>query len=610
MTQDNKNLLLAVVLSLGVLILFQVFYVEPQVQAERARAAAEQKAVAAAAPAQAAQAVPGATTPAVAGQPAAPAPAQPLSRAQALAQSARVEIDSPGLDGSIALAGARFDALNLKRYRVSVAPDAPEVTFLHPQGVDQAFYSFFGWTGAEGQGAGDLPGPNMVWTAPAGAKLTPATPVTLTYQSASGLTFARTIAVDNDYMFTITDRVTNTGAAEAAITPYASLRRHAVPADLHRLMILHEGMIGVFDNKLQMKTYQQLEKGESVALSSTGGWFGITDKYWAALIVPDQAEKGDAAFRVTRTTAGEVFETSFVGTPRALAPGQSMEHTQRFYAGAKRVAVLQSYQKALALPRFEDVVDWGNFWFLTKPFFWLLSNLEKLSGSFAIGLLLTTVVVKILTFPLVYKGYEGMSKLRLVAPKMKEIQERFAADKARQQQEMMKLYQTEKINPLAGCLPMLIPIPIFYALYKMLTVTLEMRHAPFFGTWIVDMSAKDPTTIFNLFGLLPFDPTSWPVIGAFLAVGVLPILYGVSMWLLQSLQPPATDPMQQQILMILPFLFVFMFAGFAAGLVIYWIWSNILTIIQQYVIMHRMKVENPIDTFIARTFGKKASSAP
>jgi YidC/Oxa1 family membrane protein insertase len=602
MTPENRNLWLAVLLSVGVLILYQIFYVEPNAKAERARVEAQKAAAAAAAP----KAPAGA-----AAAPAAPAvPAGPVPREQALAQTPRIAFDSPLIDGSISLAGARIDDLSLKRYRETVDPKSPEVTLLKPQGSEGGYYAFFGWSAPEG-GAGDLPGPNTVWTAPAGARLTPATPVTLTWRNAQGLEFARTIAVDERYMFTVTDRVTNRGAAPVAITPYGAVRRHGVPKDLHNLMILHEGTIAVLgleaEKLLKLDTYRNMIKGEVVTGASIGGWLGITDKYWLTALVPDPKERIEATMRMNQTAQGQVFETTYLGSARQIGPGQEITKVQRVFAGAKKVRELQAYEEQLSIPRFVDAVDWGNFWFLTKPFFWLLSTFEGWIGNFGLAILATTVVIKLLAFPLVNTSYEAMAKLRKLAPKMKEIQERFAADKQRQQQEMVKLYQTEKVNPVAGCLPILIQIPIFYALYKTLTVTLEMRHAPFFG-WINDLSAKDPTTVFNLFGLLPFDPTALPVIGTFLALGAWPILYGLSLWLVQSMNPPAPDPLQQRIFALMPIIFTFVFAPFAAGLVIYWTWSNVLSILQQYVIMRKNEVENPIDSFFARFSKKPAAS--
>jgi len=615
MNPENRNLFLAVALSIGVLLLYQVFYAEPTMQAERARVLAASAASAAKVPAQ----VPGAPAPAAttaagvsagsATVPAVAATAAPQTRAAAIAASARVPFDGPGVDGSISLVGGRVDDLRLKRYRVTIDKSSPEVTLLDPQFSGGGYYAFFGWSVPVGAPAMDLPGPNTLWTLASGTKLTPQTPVTLTYTNPAGLTFTRSLALDDNYVFTVSDKIKNAGAAPAQIAAYGALRRHGLPK-LENNQILHEGMVGMFNSKLVLDKYKDLDKGKIVTQPSTGGWFGVTDKYWLTALIPDQKETVDATFRTSRDAdGGTVYEASWAGTKAlTIAPGGTIEHTQRLFAGAKKVSLLQAYDQQLGIERFEDAVDWGNFWFLTKPFFLMMSTFEGWLGTFALAILLTTVVVKVATFPLVYKGYEGMAKMRAVGPKMKEVQERFAADKQRQQQEVMKLYQTEKINPLAGCVPMLIPIPIFYALYKVLTVALEMRHAPFYG-WIHDLAARDPTTIFNLFGLLPYDPTSWPLIGTFLAVGVWPILYGLSLWLVQSMQPAATDPMQQQIMMLLPFLFTFLFAGFAAGLVIYWTWSNILTIAQQYVIMHRMKTENPIDTFLEKIFGKKAASA-
>ncbi len=595
---DTKNLAIAIALSLAILLGFQYFYEMPREKARLAEMAQKREAQAAAQKTAAAQ-------PTVTPVQAAASSGQPVSRPDALGLSERINIDADAVSGTVSTLGARFDDLVLKRYQDTIKKDSKPVTLLHPQGTADGYYAFFGFTAPDGS-AGALPGPNTVWKAIPGEKLTPDTPITLTYDNGQGLTFKRVVKVDKNYLFTVTDTVANAGAAPVTLQPYGAIRRHSKtkePPD----PVNHQGMVGMFDNKLKKITYQKLEKGEALQQASVGGWLGFTDKYWLAALIPDQKAKIEGAFKVTQLPNEEVFESSYLVAPVALGVGQSVTTTQQLYAGSKRVSELRALGKQLGLHEFADAVDWGIFWFLTKPFYAMLMFFNGLvANNIGVAILMVTVVIKVVTFPLVYTSYKSFAKLRDLAPKMAEIKERFAADMQRQQQETMKLYQTEKINPVAGCIPALLQMPIFFALFKVLSISLELRHAPFYG-WIPDLSAKDPTTIFNLFGLLPFDPTALPLIGTFLAIGAWPILYGVSFWLLQKMQPTATDPMQAQIFALMPWIFVFVFAGFGSGLVIYYTWSNLLTIVQQYVISKRSGTSNPIDEFFAK-LGKKKTA--
>ena len=462
------------------------------------------------------------------------------------------------------------------------------------------------------------------WQAPEGARLTPSTPVTLTLSAGTNLTIERTIAIDEHFMFTITDVVRNASGENLSVRPFGVVRQEGTPRDYIFNGIVHQGLIGAFgpNNTLHQVSYRNAEKhardkdrgraGPDERLEErqgTGGWFGITDHYWLAAIIPDQNERVSAYFDSRPENNTTDFRTAYRGQWRDVPAGGEVSYTQRLFAGAKQVELLQTYQRELSIPRFDDAVDWGNFWFLTRPFFlWLLHPLAKffadlgISFNFALAILCSTIVIKALMFPLVYQSFKAMAKMRALQPKMKEAQERYAADKARQQQEMLRLYQTEKINPVAGCVPILLQIPVFFALYKTLTVTIEMRHEPFVG-WINDLSARDPTSLFNLFGLLPFD------VPAFLMIGAWPILYGLSMYLLQSLSPSPADPIQAQVFRFLPALFAVMFAAFPAGLVIYWTWSNTITMVQQYVIMRTQGVETQLDKFLATRFRRDATPA-
>ena len=611
--QDTRNMFLAIGLSLAIFLGFEFFYNAPQREREMAERAQIEELRAQTEVAR--QAEPGAQTPA--------APSGPVTREQAIASASggRVTIDTPLLDGAIALDGARFDDLSLAAYNRQLDPASGEVTLLSPINSEFGHDAFFGWELQSGGDTSTIAGADTLWSAPEGARLTPANPVTLTHVSERGVTIARTISVDEHYMFTITDVVRNTGGQAVSVRPFGTVRRQGMPADYRQNPIVHQGLIGVFGESYQQTSFQNADKharekqrGRAGAderieeRQAQGGWFGITEHYWLAAIIPDQNERIAAYFDARPENNRNDYRAAYRGEWREAAANTDITYTQRFYAGAKEVELLQSYQNSETsqpIPRFDDAIDWGNFWFLTRPFFlWLLHPLGQIVGNFGIAILLSTIVIKALMFPLVYQSFKAMAKMRALQPKMKELQERYAADKQRQQQELMKLYQTEKVNPVAGCVPLLLQIPVFYALYKTLTVTIEMRHAPFFG-WINDLSARDPTSIFNLFGLLPFDPASIPLIGTFLLIGAWPVLYGVSMWALQGLSAPVTDPIQKQIFGMLPFVFTILFSGFAAGLVIYWTWSNILSILQQYVIMRRQGVETQLDTFLKKRFGKQ-----
>jgi YidC/Oxa1 family membrane protein insertase len=591
MQNDNKNLIAFVVITALVVIAYQTFIIGP---------AAKQ--------AQAARALQVAQTPAAA---AAAAPAEPhLSRAQALALSPRVIIDTPGLAGSLSLQGARVDDLLLKTYRQSVAKTSPPVELLRPEGMADAYFAETGWLGANLPG---LPTPQSTWMLASGSRLSPGAPIVLTYASPSGLTFSRRIDVDARSMFTITDTVTNPGAAAVTLTPYVSVQRQGLPPGLGRSSIVHEGAIGVLgvgQPQLQLTSYKSWKKKGDIDWQSQGGWFGITDKYWMTAFIPNQGETIAAQARVThdRATGIDIYEATYTGQARAIAPGGTLTETSHLFAGAKTVPLLNAYKKALAIPRFDDAVDWGHLWFLTKPIFWLLEFFYQRVGNFGVSILMLTVVIRLLTFPLANKGYEMGVKMKKIQPELQAMQKRLKDDPAAQQKEMMALYAREKVNPVTGCLPMLLQIPIFYSLTKLFTVTIEMYHAPFFG-WIHDLSARDPTTIFNLFGLIPWDPSTAPLIGAILGgmlhVGIWPLAYGVTMWLSTSMTPQTgIDPTQQMLFKLMPLMFTFILAQYSVGLLIYWTWSSLITIVQQYVMMRRFKVDNPIDDFLHRFAAK------
>ena len=596
---NSRNTILFVVIAGIMLIAYSFFVMEPQAAKRRAaqQAAAEQTAA-------------GPATAATIASPSAVAFTD--DRTVALARGgARVPIQTGTVTGSLTLVGARIDDLFLTRYQETNEAGSPPVELFRPEGMRHAYQAQFGWNGPNVQGG--VPGPMTPWRLTEGTTLTPATPITLTWDNGAGLRFTRRIAVDTEYLFTITDTVANFSAQPITIAPWGRIERQGVPDDLGRQQVLHEGGIGTFgtDGKYttQQLKYQAWAKKPVQEHTSVGGWMGITDKYWLAALIPQQDEEIEAAFRVTDAAHADIHSATMLGEAHTIAPGRQITESQRLFAGAKRNEILAGYEKSLDLPRFVYAIDWGFLFFLTRPIFWLVELFYGWFGNFGLAILGLTLTVRLFMFPLANKSYESMSKMRTLQPKMEELKKKHPDDPAKQQQELMALYQKEKINPLAGCLPLLLQIPVFYAVYKMLFVTIEMRHQPFFG-WIRDLSAADPSMIWNLYGLIPWDPASTPLIGSYLAgtfaLSILAIFYGLTMWLQMAMSPPAPDPMQRKIFAFMPIVFTFIMATFPAGLLIYWAWSNILTIFQQYVIMHRLKAENPIDTFIERLKKAKA----
>jgi len=488
----------------------------------------------------------------------------------------RLALETPELSGSISLRGARFDELYLNNHKVTLNGDAM-VQFLRDSGRADGFWANFGWVG-QGVDASLLPGDATLWTAN-GTTLTPSTPVTLSWDNGAGLVFEQDISVDDQFLFTVTQRVRNTGSEAYTLAPYGQLRRKGTP-ETDGIFILHEGPIAVLNGELREPDYDDLDS-DPVSQSSAGGWMGFTDKYWMAILIPDtEASLPRVRMRRLSDARGLRHLVDFTEQPRALNPGTSVETTSRFFAGAKIVQVVDGYAETFGITLFDRTIDWGWLWFLTKPIFFGLELLFSWTGNFGVAIILFTFALKLALFPLANKQYVSMAHMKKVQPKMKALQERHKDDKQRLQQEMMELYRKEKINPLAGCLPLLPQVFVFFALYKVLYVTIDMRHQPFVG-WITDLSAPDPLTPVNLFGLLPFDPPG------FLAIGILPILMGVAMWGQQKLSPTQMDPAQQQIMNLLPIIFTFILAQFSAGLVLYWTLNSVLSIAQQWAIMRK-----------------------
>ncbi len=603
---DYKNTILAIVLSGAVLLVWQYFFGLPQMEKQRQEAVPRQaqqtQQTTQPAPSQPtspqptpAQPTPQAGGPPVPGAPQSsapqPAPASSGTRTAALAAGERVAIDTPNIKGSIALRGARIDDVALTRYHETVDPKSPAIVLLSPSGTPHPFYAEFGWVAGAGQQL-KLPGPDTPWRQEGAGALTPGHPITLVYDHDEGLGFRRTISVDDKYLFTVQDQVINKGTAPLTLYPYALVSRHGTPETLG-YYILHEGLIGVLgDQGLQEVTYKAIDDKKAINFNVANAWLGITDKYWAATLLPDPKAHVQARFSTGSVGAIKSYQADYLLEGVTVAPGSSATASGRLFAGAKEVSVVDNYDKTLNLNRFELLIDWGWFYFITKPMFIVIDFFFRWTHNFGVAILIVTVLVKILFFPLANKSYASMAKMKSVQPQMVAIRERWPDDKVRQQQELMELYKREKINPIAGCLPMVIQIPVFFALYKVLFVTIEMRHAPFFG-WIRDLSAPDPTNVFNLFGLIPFDPTIIPVIGSFLHLGAWPLIMGVTMWAQMKLNPAPPDPTQKMIFDWMPVIFTFMLANFAAGLVIYWAWNNTLSVIQQTVIMrrHGVKIE-------------------
>jgi YidC/Oxa1 family membrane protein insertase len=618
---DQKNTLIAIALSAIVLLGWQFFFAKPQVEKQQQNTQQQNT-----------QHKPAAQS----GQPAGsvPAPAsspQPLgqsvpadatraeSREEALKSSARVAIDTPAIRGSIALKGGRIDDVSLLKFRETIDPKSPPIILLSPSGSPDPFYAEFGWTNAAGANL-KVPSSDTVWTQSGSGALTASHPVTLTYDNGQGLQFRRTISLDDKFLFAIKDEVTNKGTSTISLYPYALISRHDTPKTLG-YYLLHEGLVGYLGKDgLKEYTYKNMQDlkpdaagKKEVTFDVTNGWLGITDKYWAAALLPDTSAHLTAHFSLGENGNNPTYQTDYLLDAMTIAPGATGTADARLFAGAKEVTTvginfplvgIGGYNQQLGLNHFDLLIDWGWFYFLTKPMFLTMDFFFHLFGNFGIAILIVTVLVKILFFPLANKSYASMAKMKAVQPMMAALRERYPDDKAKQQTELMALYKKEKINPLAGCLPVVIQIPVFFSLYKVLYVTIEMRHAPFFG-WIHDLSAPDPTNVFTLFGLLSYDPTVIPVVGHFMHLGAWALIMGVSMWAQMKLNPTPPDPTQAMIFNWMPVIFTFMLASFPAGLVIYWAWNNSLSVLQQSVIMRKHGVKIELWDNVRKIFIKK-----
>ncbi len=584
MDNDNtRNLILATALSFLVILVWMFFFPPPDPPAALPTPAAQTATA------------PVATTP------------DATADTGALATAPRIAIDTPRLAGSISTLGGRIDDLKLTTYRETVQPGSDTVRLLAPVGERNAYYALFGWGPGTGLTAEQVPGARTQWSVAGNATLTPETPVTLTWDNGAGLLFTRQISVDDRYMFTVTDSVRNQGTAAVSLFPYGTIARHGLPDNLQRIFVVHEGVIGRVDGKLTEMNYDDVANlpvvdregtPAEVLPGTTDGWIGFTDHYWMTTLIPAQGEPYTA---VTKFTPGaNIYQTDVRSPTVDLAPGATTTSTKQLFAGAKEWATIRAYENdpgwlarlfgaqqnpdAKVIAGFIDSIDWGWFFFLTKPIFAVLHWLNATIGNMGLAIIALTFILKILVLPLAYKSYVSMAKMKELQPEMEALKERVGDDRARMQKEMMQLYKDRKVNPAAGCLPILIQIPIFFALYKVIFVTIELRHAPFFG-WLNDLSAPDPSSAFNLFGLLPWAAPPTGSLLHLIFLGILPILLGISMWLQQKLNPAPTDPVQATVFSWLPWVFMFMMGGFASGLIVYWITNNMITFGQQYVIM-------------------------
>ena len=590
---EQKNFLTAMVLSGLILLGYWYFYVTPTKKAALADVAAEQARVEAQ------------------GQVDAPVVQPIITRAEALADNGidRIKIDTPSFKGSFRVKGSRFDDIELKNYKATLDEGSGNVVLLTPENAAKAAYVFDNWTTSEGSSGADTN-----WIVTSGTTLTPESSIKMVHEG-NGFSVERTVTVDDRYLITLSDKVTNTSGNEINLTRKGASRQHGLPDDLTNFFILQEGPVAIVDGTQEKMKYKKLSKKRTARFAGESGWAGLTDKYWLQATIPPQGKQAEVGFDFKIINDREVYETSYTTSPTTLTAGASINSVGYVFAGAKDRETLLSYQNDVGISEMERAIDWGALRILTRPMTQALSFLGHKLGNFGIGIMVLTLILKIFMFPLFNKQYASQAKMKKVQPKLKKIQAMYKDDRAKLQQEMMGLYKKEGVNPMAGCLPIIPTIFIFFALYKSVFINVDMRHAPFFG-WIKDLSAKDPLSILNGFGALPWSPEPFGL--AFLAIGPLALLYGITMAMMQTLQAipganaaprkegDAPDPMamQAKIFKWMPWFFMFILAPFAAGLLVYWVWNNILSFAQQYVITRKFKVDTPIDKFFRKITGK------
>ncbi|EPX86916.1 membrane protein insertase YidC [Salipiger mucosus] len=606
MDDQNKNLLIATALSFVVILVWFVLFPPPEepVEDQTPPAVTETQT-------EGGDSI--ASTPGVAPGAEADSPSTEEVSRQA-SDAPRVDIDTARLSGSISLAGGRIDTLQLKDYTETRDPSSPNVQILAPVGSDQPYYALYGWAPGSGLTLEDVPGPNTAWEIEDGETLTVESPVTLRWDSPAGLVFRRTISVDEDFMFSVTQSVENTGDTQVSSAPYGIVARHGEPADLKNFFVLHEGVVAMADGSLAEIDYDDMTDFEvvpsegaraDVTQVASDGWIGFTDHYWMTTLIPAQ---GSAFKQVAKyDDRRDIYQTESVMPTMTLAPGTTEEVTTRLFAGAKEWETIREYQDE-GVDGFIDSIDWGWFFFLTKPMFWVLHHLHQLIGNMGWSIIGLTILLKAVLFPLAFKSYVSMAKMKELQPEMEKLKERAGDDRQKLQQEMMALYKKEKVNPASGCLPILLQIPIFFSLYKVIFVAFELRHAPWLGPF-QDLSAPDPTSLYNLFGLLPWAAPEPGSILALVFIGILPLLLGISMWLQQKLNPAPADPTQQMIFAWMPWVFMFMLGGFASGLVLYWITNNTITFLQQYTIMRSQGYTPDVFGNIKKSFSRKDKAA-
>lgn len=567
--EDRRNLVIFLMLALLIWFGFDHFIIKPRLEEARAfqaaaALAAEEEAVNIAAGVAETQTV--------------------RPRAEVLAEGARLKIKTDSISGSFPLSGNRIDDISLVKYMKDLGGHE-EVVLLEPAGTENPQYAEYGWLGSEGI---KLPDKDTRWNVSGTPELTPATPITMTWDNGQGLRFERTISIDDDYMIRVVQKVVNNSGKKVVLYPYALVGSDGLPSHMEHVRAVHEGPLGYIGGDLEQFTYRDMaKKAINEEFSSTSGWIGITQKFWLTSVFLDQNEASKFRFNYTPAKSAkdkEHYQVDVMGAPRAVEPGAEATANVHIFAGAKEVKILERYTSDLGIKHFDLAVDFGLFYFLTKPFFYILHFFGHLFGNFGVAIICLTVIVRLCVFPLANASFRSFAKLKKISPMMTEIRERYGDDREALQKELVKLYEREKVNPMAGCLPILIQIPIFFALYKILMVTIEMRHAPFFG-WIHDLSAKDPTTVFNLFGLIPWTPPD------FLMFGAWPCMMLIFMVIQKQLNPPPQDKMQKTMMNIMPYFLTYIMSSFAAGLVVYWTFSNALSILQQYVIMRGMGVQ-------------------
>ena len=603
MDDQNKNLILATVLSfLVILVWFVLFPPEQQTVDPNATATAINS-----------EGVPVAGADPAAGTSEAAIPTQSEPEVQT-SDAPRIAIKTPSLSGSISLLGGRLDDLALSDYRETLDADSDNVTLLKPFGIEEAYYALFGWAPGSDLGYADVPGPDTLWRQTSGQTLTPDSPIELSWENGNGLNFRRAISIDEDFLFTVTQQVENTTNATVRMAPYAELVRHGEPSDLMGFFIIHEGAIrqsGEEMNEFNYKDIRKLDPDDNwgattdVIEVTSNGWIGFTDHYWMTTIIPAADQPFTSVLQYREAT--NIYKSIARLETQSIAPGQIVSLETQLFAGAKKWETIRSYENNNGIYKFLDSIDWGWFFFLTKPIFAVLHWINGIIGNMGWSIIGLTLIIKAIMLPLAYKSYVSMAKMKELQPEMEKLKERAGEDKQKLQKEMMELYKKEKVNPASGCLPILLQIPVFFSLYKVVFVTLDLRHAPWLG-WIKDLSAPDPSSILNLFGLLPYDAPDPNSLLFILSLGILPILLGISMWIQQKLNPAPTDATQAMIFAWMPWVFMFMLGRFASGLVLYWIANNTITFTQQYVIMRRHGHRPDVFGNIRRSLQRKAKS--